>query len=590
MENTFDWNKKRIKFIIDHYGYKFFYGKKVADLGCGYAEIGGALYRLGADVMAIDARQEHLKIVNKKFPGMKTVRANLDEPWPFFGQKFDVILDLGLLCHLANFESHLKAVCTSTTHLILETAVCDSNDTNKCAKIIEAKSCYDLSYNGMGCRPSTLAIENLLQECGMEFKRIENANINSGEYKYNWYPENDNSDNLNKRRLWIATKKYADVNLSELTSTSKNEYTMPIVNSGIPLTLTVSPKPPMSERIKALSDVRQSQMNILRVPEVNKVEESVPEVNTTAGYSELTSNAPHDQVKKNSKEFALISADTFTVERTLDLSGIIFPNSYGSRMWLKKIIPLFPNIKVSNKTINMNNVNKSSDAINVIMCTLDNLVPYRRVWIEEWPVGKLTSKHIEILKSCQNIMTPSLLNAQEILQHLPNVQIQRICRPWPLINVQPTKTGHFIYFEKNTEATDLLLKNWNNNMGKLIIVGSDRKVSDFVELILDTANYQSIIELLMGAQALIDISENNYYLSGILKLANKLSLPIISNNITEMNSAIIIDQDKTSHKLPSIEQIHKAIDTFINSEKTTAKFNPDYNNEINVDIKTMLGI
>ena len=83
----FEWNQKRIKGIVDFYGYKFFYMKKVLELGCGYADMGGVLYRLGSDMTAVDARQEHLKIVSKKFPGIKVVRADLDGQWPFFGQK-----------------------------------------------------------------------------------------------------------------------------------------------------------------------------------------------------------------------------------------------------------------------------------------------------------------------------------------------------------------------------------------------------------------------------------------------------------------------------------------------------------------------
>src|SRR5271170_133102 len=97
----FDWNQKRIKSIVDFYGYKFFYFKRILDLGCGYGDLGGVLYRLGSDVTGVDARQEHLKIVNKKYTGIKTVQANLDANWPFHGQRFDLILDLGLMCHLS---------------------------------------------------------------------------------------------------------------------------------------------------------------------------------------------------------------------------------------------------------------------------------------------------------------------------------------------------------------------------------------------------------------------------------------------------------------------------------------------------------
>src|SRR5271166_6459072 len=109
-----EWNQKRIKGIVDFYGHKFFYMKKVLELGCGYADMGGTLYRLGAAVTGVDARPEHLKIVSKKFSGIKTIHASLDGQWPFSGQKFDLVLDLGLMCHLSDFERHLRDVCAST--------------------------------------------------------------------------------------------------------------------------------------------------------------------------------------------------------------------------------------------------------------------------------------------------------------------------------------------------------------------------------------------------------------------------------------------------------------------------------------------
>src|SRR5271170_7730703 len=166
----FEWNQKRIKGIVDFYGYKFFYFKRILDLGCGHGDLGGVLYRLGADITCVDARQEHLKVLAKKFQGIKTVKADLDGAWPFFGQRFDLILDLGLICHLDNYKKHLQDVCASTTHLVLETAVCDSDDPDLCIKIPEDKGTYDLSVNGMGCRPTAAAIEKVLRECGMSFK------------------------------------------------------------------------------------------------------------------------------------------------------------------------------------------------------------------------------------------------------------------------------------------------------------------------------------------------------------------------------------------------------------------------------------
>jgi SAM-dependent methyltransferase len=201
-----EWNQKRIKGIIDFYGHQFMFQKKILDLGCGHADVSGALYRLGADVTAVDARQEHLKIVSKKFPGIKTVKADLDRGWPFAGKRFDMILHLDLLCHLDDYEKHLRAVCNSTTHLILETAVCDSDDPYKCVKSAENKNIYDLSVNGISSRPSSTAIERILRDCGFIFKRRDDAKFNSGQYSYNWYPENNGDSKITKRRIWFAIK------------------------------------------------------------------------------------------------------------------------------------------------------------------------------------------------------------------------------------------------------------------------------------------------------------------------------------------------------------------------------------------------
>lgn len=210
-ENMFDgkyleWNQKRIKGIIDFYGHPFMTHKKVLDLGCGHADISGALYRLGADVTAVDARQDHLKMVSKKFPGIKTIKADLDRGWPFYGKHYDVVLDLDLICHISDYEAHLRAVCASASHLILETTVCDSNDPYKCVKVTENKNIYDLSVNGVSSRPSAAAIERVLRECGFSFKRSDNSRFNSGSYVYDWQPQNNGACDTNKRRLWFASK------------------------------------------------------------------------------------------------------------------------------------------------------------------------------------------------------------------------------------------------------------------------------------------------------------------------------------------------------------------------------------------------
>jgi glycosyltransferase involved in cell wall biosynthesis/2-polyprenyl-3-methyl-5-hydroxy-6-metoxy-1,4-benzoquinol methylase len=208
-------NQKKIKGIIDFYSHKFFYFKKVLDLGCGYADISASLLRLGSDITAVDARQEHLKIVNKKYPEMKTIKADLDKAWPVPGKKFDVILDIDLLCHISNYEDHLRKVCASTHHLVLETAVCDEDDEHKSVMIAENKANYDLSFNGNGSRPTAKAIERVLKECGMNFKRMDNAKFNAGTYKYDWIEKGNGECNNSNRRIWFAVRNDSPIQFSQ---------------------------------------------------------------------------------------------------------------------------------------------------------------------------------------------------------------------------------------------------------------------------------------------------------------------------------------------------------------------------------------
>jgi SAM-dependent methyltransferase len=223
-----DWNQKRIKGILDHYGHKFIYYKKILDLGCGHADICGVFHRLGADVTAVDARQEHLKIASKKYNGIKIICNDLDKEWPFGQNFFDIILDLDLSCHLANFEEHLRQVCGACNHLILEASVCDSDDDKKIVSVLENKHIYDLSFNGVGSRPSPAAVERILTECGMNFCRQDSGKYNCGSYTYDWEIKNNEECDVNKRRLWFAVK---NTNHIQFVSSPRSSINNPIIKT-----------------------------------------------------------------------------------------------------------------------------------------------------------------------------------------------------------------------------------------------------------------------------------------------------------------------------------------------------------------------
>lgn len=200
-----DWNHTRAKAIIDNYNYRFFSGKKIIDLGAGHGDLAASFLRLGADVLCVDAREENLEIIRKKHPALKTMRLDLDYEFPFEQHQFDVVISAGLLCHLKNYERHLENICNVAQYIILETEVLDSPNLDSKIQSFEDKIINDLSFNGEGSIISSANIQKRLYDMGATFKRLDDAKINSGPYKYNW-TENNSGRNVGNRRLWVIRR------------------------------------------------------------------------------------------------------------------------------------------------------------------------------------------------------------------------------------------------------------------------------------------------------------------------------------------------------------------------------------------------
>jgi len=186
ISDYFDLSRKKLKLILNYYGQNFFYNKKILDIGCGYSDISGPLHRLGADVLAVDAREENLKIAKNKYEGLKTLTHDLDKDLNFINEIYDIIINIDLICHIKDYEYHLKKICNSTKNLILESNVYDCDDSVKDINIKENKYFKDLSFNGLCSIPSTKTIENILKENGMSFTRIDSSELNSKRYFYDW--------------------------------------------------------------------------------------------------------------------------------------------------------------------------------------------------------------------------------------------------------------------------------------------------------------------------------------------------------------------------------------------------------------------
>jgi len=204
-----EWQKKRIKYIENHYGKEWFKGKKILEVGCGFGHIGAYFSELGGDVTCSDARQEYLDVINDRHPKIKTVQADLDDTNWRLGEDWDLILHLGTVYHLGDHTIPLIQACSATKHMVLESECCDSDSPYDVIFQREDTKGIDYAYNLRGITPSAANIERVLDFCGVEYQRCDDPQLNTELHTYDWESKNSGVFYPNHRRFWFIRKKTA---------------------------------------------------------------------------------------------------------------------------------------------------------------------------------------------------------------------------------------------------------------------------------------------------------------------------------------------------------------------------------------------
>ena len=197
-----NWILSRIAGIDKYIGLPYFNGKKLLELGCGHAHVGNLFHEAGADVTSSDARTEHIEVVNKIYPHLKTIV--LDGDKDIIPDTYDVIVQWGLLYHLEEIENHLKMVSQKCKILLLETEVSDSSDVSLFVSVQEGG--YDQAFNSKGIRPSQTNVEEKLTRNGFKFRVIKDSILNSDFHIYDWDEQNTGRYPSGLRRFWICWK------------------------------------------------------------------------------------------------------------------------------------------------------------------------------------------------------------------------------------------------------------------------------------------------------------------------------------------------------------------------------------------------
>jgi len=206
------WNRSRIHTILNYYGENFFRGKKMLEIGCGWADIGAYFESIGADVTVSDAREEHINVIKHRHPNLKCKVVDSENTvWSYDEPQYDAIIHFGLLYHLQNPSENLKMVCERCDNLIIETEVLDSDDPYniifKREETIWENGAWGMANSGIGSLPSYAWVERELSENNMEVTPIPNpSTANAESHRYDWPRVNANVFVSAQRAMWFCKK------------------------------------------------------------------------------------------------------------------------------------------------------------------------------------------------------------------------------------------------------------------------------------------------------------------------------------------------------------------------------------------------
>jgi SAM-dependent methyltransferase len=139
-------------------------GSTVLEVGAGIGDHTNFFINRNCQVVTSEAREENLIILRQRYPGLRVLQLDLDNPPKTFSEVFDIIYCYGLLYHLNNPSRAIEFMANCCKKmLLLCTCVSFGND-NLVNLCLENKLDVTQSVAGMGCRPTRKWIYNQLKQ------------------------------------------------------------------------------------------------------------------------------------------------------------------------------------------------------------------------------------------------------------------------------------------------------------------------------------------------------------------------------------------------------------------------------------------
>lgn len=176
-------NEKRLEHLAS-LGLRF-NGGSVLEVGAGIGDHTSFFVDLQCHVTALEARPENLRVLRERYPEIRSVEFDMDNPDHSLSEEFDIVYCYGILYHLQNPGQAIAYLAKRCRRLfLLETCVSfgEGELVNPCS---EDQDDPTQALSGIGCRPTRDWVQSCLKKY-FEYVYLTLTQPNHEEFPIDW--------------------------------------------------------------------------------------------------------------------------------------------------------------------------------------------------------------------------------------------------------------------------------------------------------------------------------------------------------------------------------------------------------------------
>lgn len=157
----------------------------VLEVGAGIGDHTSFFIDRDCQIVTSDARKENIEILRSRYPDIRVLHLDLDNPPKIFNELFDIVYCYGILYHLKNTSKAIEFLSSCCRKMLLmETCVSfgEEDSLNVCTENVLDPT---QAVSGKGCRPTRRWIFNELKKY-FEFVYLPITQPNHEEFPIDW--------------------------------------------------------------------------------------------------------------------------------------------------------------------------------------------------------------------------------------------------------------------------------------------------------------------------------------------------------------------------------------------------------------------